>query len=214
MKSICSSRGIINPGTVVSKCSWMIQVQATGDLTEELNATLRAGVMFAGGTYACYRGNYTGPTGHRKPIGNHSKHHPKPEIPMSDPIGQCKGERKHSATHTQHSTHSHCYIHNHCTALSVLGYGPKAVSVICTENLVRGALNPCPSFPCIHTRTVLSIRTTCASPCHVLVGARIPFLGCACCYGRCTHFFIIRILHATLRHSLATYHAHCCRASA
>jgi hypothetical protein len=69
----------------------MIQVQATGELTEQLNATLRAGAMFAGGTYACYRGNYTGPTGNHKHIGNRSEHHLKPVIPMPNPIGQCEG---------------------------------------------------------------------------------------------------------------------------
>ena len=41
--------------------------------------------MFAGGTYACYRGNYTGASSHRK--WNDSR----PVIAMPDPIGQCTG---------------------------------------------------------------------------------------------------------------------------
>ena len=32
--------------------SWMIQVQATGEMTEQLNATVKAGAFFAGGTCA------------------------------------------------------------------------------------------------------------------------------------------------------------------
>ena len=55
-----------------------MQVQATGDMTSHLNATLRAGAMFAGGTYACYRGKYYG-TGHP------SKYKPGP--PMDPPVG-------------------------------------------------------------------------------------------------------------------------------
>jgi hypothetical protein len=58
-----------------------MQVQATGDMTSHLNATLRAGAMFAGGTYACYRGKYYGSDAAKR----------KPGPPMDPPIGQCKG---------------------------------------------------------------------------------------------------------------------------
>ena len=80
--------GVLNPHRLsvsgysvgAQMVSWLIQVQATGEMQSYLNATLKAGAMFAGGTYACYRGNY---------YGGHSWRPPPPPGPA--PFGQCKG---------------------------------------------------------------------------------------------------------------------------
>ena len=108
-------------------------------------------------------------------------------------------EQRATATHTQHSTQALCYTHNHRTALSVLGHGPKAVSVISTENLVRGALlNPGPDLLPLHPRTI------CVSTLPASCSARAyPELACAaCCYSCCIHFPKHRILHAAPGHIL------------
>ena len=52
--------GVLNPHRLsvsgysvgAQMVSWMIQVQATGEMTEQLNATVKAGAFFAGGTCA------------------------------------------------------------------------------------------------------------------------------------------------------------------
>ena len=84
--------GVLNPHRLAvsgysvgaQMVSWMMQVQAIGEMAEYMNATVKAGAFFAGGTYACYRGNYFGAESWRPPP-------PPPPPPSAAPFGQCKG---------------------------------------------------------------------------------------------------------------------------
>jgi hypothetical protein len=82
-------KGVLNPDRLsisgysvgAQMVSWMMQLHGTGALQADLGATLKAGALFAGGTYACYRYPPTPPPAWKPP--------PPPQPPGPLPINQC-----------------------------------------------------------------------------------------------------------------------------